>query len=160
MQRSPFSSLKEREGRKWGFLQQELVSQVDLSLFFIAEMPIIMDLVMVQNKSRPIPRAWICAGTPGNSHGAEWLRSLFEPVSLKDYSEMTMLWLYHWDRTIWEHWLATSKKANKGRARFWLDVCFQRYQLSLISPLKNSEICSQAQEGGRAGHWALLEKLN
>lgn len=35
MQRSLSSSLKEREGGKWGSLQQKLIFQVDLSLFFI-----------------------------------------------------------------------------------------------------------------------------
>lgn len=57
MQRSPSSSLKEGEGGKWGSLQQKLIFQVDLPLFFIAEIPIIMDLAMVQNNSRPIPGA-------------------------------------------------------------------------------------------------------
>lgn len=39
---------------------------------------------MVLNNSRPIPGARICAGAPwllGSSRDAEWLRSLFEPVS-------------------------------------------------------------------------------
>jgi len=40
MQRSPSSSLKEGEGAKWGSLQQELIFQVDLSLFFIAKTPL------------------------------------------------------------------------------------------------------------------------